>query len=226
MPAHSWEITRPHYKPRNNAYMPVEFSAAAFRFGHSQIRGVYDLNANVTARPIFLPGDVGETDDLRGFRPLPDGWTIDWPLFFPIDGSTPQPSRLIDARLAPGLFQLPGFASDASLPLRNLLRGQSLGLPSGQDVAKHLRVDVLADADVGPLVPTPLWFYLLKEAEVVANGEHLGPVGGRIVGEVILGMLEMDPTGWLSIEPTWVPPVPAGADFVMSDLVSLVRDGT
>ena len=222
---HGWDITRPHYRPRNNAYMPVEFSAAAFRFGHSQIRGFYDLNATVTGRPIFLPGDVGPTDDLRGFRPLPDGWTIDWPLFFEMGDTAPQPSRLIDTLLAPGLFQLPGFDADASLPLRNLLRGQSLGLPSGQDVAKHLRVDVLSDADAGPLVPTPLWFYLLKEAEVIGSGRNLGPAGGRIVGEVILGLIEMDPTGWLSIEPTWVPPGPSGAEFAMPDLLALVGPG-
>lgn len=92
-------IKRRHYKPLTTPYMPVEFSAAAFRFGHSQVRGIYNLSAQVTDRPIFTPGPLqSEFQDLRGFRPLPPQWSVDWPLFFTIGGSTPQPSRLVDAR--------------------------------------------------------------------------------------------------------------------------------
>ena len=219
------EITRPHYEPRTNAYMPVEFSAAAFRFGHSQVRGVYDLNTEVTQRPIFSTGPLTDpTADLRGFRRLPGGWTIEWPRFFEIDGSTPQPSRRIDATLVPHLFDLPD--GGGSLALRNLLRGQALGLPSGQDVAKFLRVErVLTGADLGAPEPTPLWFYILKESDIVTGGEFLGPVGGRIVGEVLLGLLELDPKSWFSLNPRWRPKVADGdedAPFTMADLIKLV----
>ncbi len=124
------DLIHPNYKARNNAYMPIEFSAAAFRFGHSQIRGIYDLNARVTQRPIFIPGPlVDETDDLRGFRRLPGGWTIDWGMFFEIDGTVPQLSRQIDIRLVPALSTLPSVDGEPSLAVRNLLRGQALGNP-------------------------------------------------------------------------------------------------
>jgi hypothetical protein len=201
------EVHTNFYRPKNEAYMPVEFSGAAYRYGHSQVRGVYNLNSSVTDRPIFIPGPLpDELADLRGFRRLPAGWSIDWSLFFPIGGSTPQPGRLIDSRLVPALSVLP---EGGSLALRNLLKGQILGLPSGQDVAKLLRIEPLSTAELeGAPDPTPLWFYILKETEKRAAGKHLGPVGGRIVGEVILGLVELDKQSWLNIEPTWTPSIP------------------
>ena len=122
--------------------MPVEFSVAAYRFGHSQIAADYDLNQIVTDRPIFIPGEkVGELDDLRGFRPLPGRWTIDWSFFLDVARASEQTaaSRKIDAKLTSGLFDLPGFPqAESSLAFRNLKRGQALGLPSGQDVAEAM----------------------------------------------------------------------------------------
>lgn len=200
------DIKRRFFRPRNNPYMPLEFSGAAFRFGHSQIRGIYDLSAQVVAKPIFAPGDaVGPLDDLRGRRPLPAGWAIDWALFFEMPGApAPQPSRLIDSKLVPALFDLPGAGEP--LPLRNLKRGQALELPSGQDVARHMKVDVLATQDLdGAPELTPLWFYVLKEAEKRAGGNHVGPVAGRIVAEVLLGLLELDKQSYFSVEPDWQP---------------------
>ncbi len=208
-----------YYRPKENAYMPVEFSAAGFRFGHSQIRPAYHLNDVVRDRPIFLPGEVGEFDDLRGFRGLPSQWSIDWKMFLVIGGSTPQPSRLIDTRLAAGLFSLP--QSERSLALRNLLRGQALGLPSGQDVAELIGAELLTPAELGTdLVPTPLWFYILKEAEVRHSGQQLGAVGGRIVAEVLLGLLQLDPHSWVNQQPSWRPSIPqAGDELTLADLV-------
>ena len=216
------DIDLRYYRARTRPYIPVEFSAAGFRFGHSQVRGVYDLNPSVTQRPIFAAGDaVGPLDDLRGRRSLPSGWTVDWSLFFG-DGSTPQPSRLVDARLVPALFDLPGVG--AALAVRNLQRGQALQLPSGQDVARLLKTDsVLGAGDLGAPEPTPLWFYLLKEAELVAGGTRLGPVGGRIVAEVLLGLLRGDVHSFANVDPTWTPTIPdADGDgrFTMADLVA------
>jgi Animal haem peroxidase len=213
----------PNFRWHKDVHMPVEFSVAAFRFGHSQVRPRYDLNLEVENRPIFMPGDdVGEFDDLRGFRPLPRQWSIDWRMFFSIDGSTPQLSRRIDARLAPGLFDLPRVAPDRpqSLAERNLLRGQKFCLPSGQDVAKRLRYPALEGADLGAPESTPLWFYILKEAEL-AGGTRLGPVGARIVAEVLLGLLKADPKAWVNVDPTWRPTIPAAdaAGFTLADLV-------
>jgi hypothetical protein len=229
------EIRRRFYKPKTKPYMPVEFSVAAYRYGHSQVRPLYDLNGNVTNMPVFAPGDaVGELDDLRGFRRLPASWTAEWPLFFAIDGATPQPSRKIDAKLTAALFDLPGRPADQpqSLAFLNLKRGQALGLPSGQDVARLMRVPrVLSGSELGAPEPTPLWFYILKESELVladeadqaTGGRHLGPVGGRIVAEVLLGLLELDPRSFVSMEPNWRPTLPtsdgAPESLQMADLV-------
>jgi len=217
------DIKRPHYRVKTSAYMPVEFSAAAFRFGHSQVRGIYNLSAQVTDRPIFTSGPLQNPfQDLRGFRPLPQAWTLDWSLFFSVSGSTPQPSRLIDAKLTQGLFDLPD--GGGSLAFRNLNRSQVLGLPSGQDVARAVKADILTGGDLGAPEPTPLWFYILKESEL-SGGRHLGPVGGRIVGEVLLGLVELDPASWFSQDPSWTPTVPAadsGRGFEMSDLIAFV----
>jgi len=215
--------TRRFYEPRNKPYMPIEFSGAAYRFGHSMVRGIYDLNGDVQGRPIFAPGDaVGELDDLRGFRSLPAGWTVEWNRFF---GSAAQPSRLIDTKLVCALFDLPG--SDTSLALLNLLKGQFLKLPSGQDVARFMTQPVLTSADLGGAPePTPLWFYILKEAEVVASGRHLGAVGGRIVGEVLLGLIELDKQSWLNVSPGWRPSIPdADGDGVVgvADMLAFAR---
>jgi len=71
---------------------------------------------------------------------------------------------------------------------------------------------------------TPLWYYALAEAEVVEQGLHLGPVGGRIVAEVIIGLLQTDPASYLSSKPTWTPTLPAkfspGGQFRMIDLLA------
>ena len=99
-----------------------------------------------------------------------------------------------------------------------------LGLPSGQDVAKAVKADILASADLaGAPEPTPLWFYILKESEVVAQGRHLGPTAGRIVGEILLGLVELDPRSWFSLDPAWTPTVSISDSVVglqMADLVA------
>ena len=56
---------------------------------------------------------------------------------------------------------------------------------------------------------TPLWFYILKEAEARQAGERLGPVGGRIVGEVLTTLIERDPGSYRVAEPDWMPTLPA-----------------
>lgn len=219
------DIKLHYYRAKTAAYMPVEFAAAAFRFGHSQVRPTYDLNQNVTARPIFAPGDaVGELDDLRGFRPLPGGWSIHWPLFAALDtASPPQPSRLINSKLSAELFDLPGETAPTmqSLAFRNLKRGQSLQLPAGQDVARFLRSPtVYSGAELGAPESTPLWFYLLKESELDNGGERLGPTGARIVAEVLLGLLELDPMSYYNQDRLWEPQPPhEGEKFGVAELI-------
>jgi hypothetical protein len=68
---------------------------------------------------------------------------------------------------------------------------------------------------------TPLFFYVLKEAEVMEHGLRLGPVGSRIVGEVFVGCLKEDAVSYLRVAPGWRPTLPSrvpGA-FQMADLL-------
>jgi hypothetical protein len=204
------------YKPKDQPYMPVEFSVAAYRLGHSMIRGQYDLNRIVPARPIFVADpEADELEDLRGFRKLPVQWTLDWRRFLDF-GSGPgvQPSRRIDTRLAAALSVIhPGAASLAEL---NLLRGFKMGLPSGQAVARAIREPVLTNAEIGldeniAGQEAPLWLYILKEAELSeTEGKHLGPVGARIVAEVFMGLAKADPNCFLNVDPGWSPATALG----------------
>jgi hypothetical protein len=85
-----------------------------------------------------------------------------------------------------------------------------MGSPSvNQRIAQLMRVPVLGPADLAELAvygvgleqSTPLWYYVLKEADVGEDGQRLGPVGGRIVGEVGWGASKGPPSryglcGW------------------------------
>ena len=72
---------------------------------------------------------------------------------------------------------------------------------------------------------TPLWYYILKEAEVITEGHRLGPVGSEIVGEVFLGLLQADPASYLSVQPTWKPTLPSQTpgDFRMTDFLRFAQ---
>jgi len=69
---------------------------------------------------------------------------------------------------------------------------------------------------------TPLWYYALKEAQLYGNGgQHLGPVAGRIVAEVLIGLLQSDPNGFLANSPSWQPTLQnPGSGFRMTDFLT------
>ncbi len=230
------------YAWHEQPYMPVEFSVAAYRFGHSMIRGRYHLN-DFLRDERHSPFDVFSSDrdplnrvNLNGGRPLPDRWGFQWKHFFDgLDGSgegTTQPSFRIDERLAPPLDALPFPPPPEllrSLAHRNLLRGVRLELPSGQAVARAMGIEPLTpeELDLGAVAPSfaahaPLWYYVLSEARVRCEGRRLGPVGGRIVAEVLIGLLWGDPLSYLRVEPSWTPrelDAAHGPSFAMPDLI-------
>ncbi|KIH98702.1 peroxidase [Streptomonospora alba] len=225
-----------HYRWRNNPFMPVEFSVAAYRFAHSMVRARYKFNTSVPELPIFTAEPIAESDPLThlgGARALPPGWQIEWRRSFPLgtDGVGPAPSRAIDPYLAPPLTELPEEAAEgiASLARRNLTRGVSLGLPSGQAVARAMGVQPLADSQLEAprRGAAPLWYYILRESEVLEGGRRLGPVGGRIVAEVFLGLLAADSSSYLSNDPGWKPTLEGDreGDFTMPDLIRFTGFG-
>jgi len=211
------------YSFENQPFMPVEFSVAAYRLGHSMVRGAYRLNAKLdgfrNGAPLLIFTD-NPADSLDGNRLLPGFWTIAWSRF--IDhNSAPgslQPSRKIDTKVVKPLFELPGprpLTRFSALPFRNLLRGWRMGLPSGQAVARRMNVK---HADFIP-GNDPLWHYILQEAEN-GGGEQLGPVGARIVAEVFVGLLAGDPNSFYAVDPTWVPELPnQSGGFQLRDLL-------
>ncbi len=108
------------------------------------------------------------------------------------------------------------------------MRHVNFGIPSGQAIARRLGLPALTSAQLSALAPfdmersTPLWLYILKEAELMEDGLRLGPVGGRIVGEVFIGLLKADETSYLSARPRWTPNLPSATsgDFRMIDLLT------
>jgi hypothetical protein len=229
------------YPDYSYPFMPVEFSVAAYRFGHSQVRPGYRLSeaqpGQQGARGAVLfpndpeaPNQPDNVGDLRGGREIPEGLRIDWAAFF---GTTAQPGKLIDTRLATPLLRLPDSVVDEgsaaerrSLASRNLQRGIDARLPSGQSVAAHLRVPrELTEEEIwkgveGGEGPAPLWFYCLREAEVLAAGARLAGAGARIVAHTFAAILEADKASYTVQMPKWTPIFGAHGRFSFSDLIN------
>ncbi len=251
------------YKPKHEAFMPLEFSTAAYRFGHSMVRPGYRLSETIGPLAIF------ETDPakaLTGFRKFSDNWAIDWNLFIdlvprdPADITRTQLAYKIDTSLVNPLGNLPpSVAVDPSiLALRNLERGWRMRLPSGQDVARAMGLVPLSDAEiligkftgdpadiVGPITSIdpafadncPLWTYVLAEtvrSDVTiqtAQGARtiesrkLGPVGGRIVAETIVGLLAYDSQSYVCQNPLWTPSQAMNDVFGLREWIAAALSG-
>jgi hypothetical protein len=225
-----------HFTWRHDPYIPVEFSVAAYRFGHSQIRPSYRANFGTSATDptqqffalVFEPSatDPNDPADLRGGRRAPRRF-IDWQTFFDFGDGRVRHNKRIDTTLSTPLFHLLGQppGEPVSLATRNLLRNLTMEVPSGQRVAAAMRLPALAAADLDDLEPphlahrTPLWLYVLREAQVTTGGERLGPVGGRIVAEVIIGLILGDPQSYLRQDPDWTPSYGTADAFGVADLL-------
>ena len=226
------------YKPPpGDAFMPIEFGAACYRFGHSMVRPSYRANftsgtgdsTSPTADPFFglvfdpsLPGAgpiTSDRDDLLGGYPGGRRY-IGWQTFFDLGDGQVKNNKKIDTTISSVLFTLPVPAiaphtqtSPTVLPQRNLLRQLTWGLASGQAIAAAMKVPALSTNDLSDIAgvhapfaaSTPLWYYILAEAKTIEDGMNLGPVGGRIVTETLIGLLRADPTSYLSLFPRFQP---------------------
>jgi len=214
------------FQPTGTIAIPFEFADAAYRFGHSQMRQAYRVQRGGDDLTLF--------PDLIGFRSVTSDRVIDWSLLFDVPGEPlAARSRPIDGCLAEPLLKLPvditGELDDQdfqSLAVRDLQRGVATGLPSGEAVATLVGEEPLLRDEVGLgefdwSGETPLWYYLLKEAEVREGGERLGPVGSLIVGEVLLAILDGDPESFRSVDRSWQPTLPSRIPdrFGLADLL-------
>ncbi len=227
-------------------FLPLEFAAGAYRFGHSMIADAYDFNRNfnlrggIPARLADLFTSTALSGDGGDFDTLPENWIVEWELL--VDGVGPyNRARRLDTKLVEPLFDLAEAAGrrvgdSASLAVRDLLRGYLLRLPTGQAVAAGLGLPTLAPDELveaaasaeqaaalrggGFLDRTPLWYYVLAEA-AAGGGHRLGPVGSTIVAGVLIGLARHSADSILDV-PHWRPTLPSAVPgtFLLRDLLA------
>lgn len=214
-------LTNCDWRPGDALPLPLEFSTACYRFGHSTVRSSYDWNKNFGRGddPLVTQGDFEELFNFTGSSPkpmrgfstrLPGNWGADWDrLAHSMSAFSDRSTRLVDTRLADPLANMANEGPNPvrrNLLARNLRRGVQHNLPTAQSAIAGLtalgiaikpmtKAQIASGNTAGEIkkgkfdVHTPLWFYTLKEAEVMGRGQRLGPLGSHIVAGTIIGLI-------------------------------------
>jgi hypothetical protein len=226
----------------NKLPMPVEFSVAAYRFGHTTVRTNYAVNSRHPDVDLF-----DERFGTTGFSSLPTNLVVDWRFLLEVDECIePLMTKAFDLKFPSELINLPdpivgrgARGHERSLASRNLLRGSVLSLPSGQDIATALEnvgypiSTDFSELKMGNIKPkidkkfvneTPMFFYLMREAEVLAGCQHLGPTASAILLEVFIGGLVHCGTSFLTVK-GFKPDecISSGGEFELADIVRYVE---
>jgi heme peroxidase len=240
--------------PTDVPTMPIEFSVAAFRLGHSMIRREYNWNrifdfGGGSLELLFVFSAT--SGDLGGGPRLPSTWIADFRRLYDfseagradltVPAEKSNRAMRIDTRLVTALQFIPGFPpNEANLAFRNLTRARMVRLATGQQMATFMKnrgvnLTKLTNAQIRDgrngieldgltqlqrealLKHTPLWFYILREAEF--NGGKLKGVGARIVAETFHRAMEGSEASIVR-DPTWRPSLgPNNTTFRMVDLL-------
>ena len=222
--------------------MPHEF-AIGFRFGHSQLRPSYQVNEDneIALFNNMLP--LGSSyADLRGSQKLTKSHEIDWHYFLGGNGDPPKSvkSKLIDKKVTSVVFDLPestipdDLKPVGNLPQRNLIRSDDLGLCAGEDLADLYGVTRVAPERIEPdqsaralymqdgsEFRTPLWYYILREAELTGVDGRLGETGANLVAEVVLGGIYYNEPS-LIVPDNWKSEVNGGCTVTLYELTQFV----
>ncbi|MEY2931538.1 MAG: hypothetical protein RL033_2287 [Pseudomonadota bacterium] len=277
---HGRRHVQQHPAPDCYPTMPIEFSVAAYRLGHSMIRDAYEWNrifrtggpfgTNGTLPLLFrfsgtsgsLTIDVELDNSDAGNIVLPTNWIVDFRRLFDfgeagrtdlqVSAAEFNFAKRLDTLLVNPLKDLPVGAFDGrgkpappkeqlNLAFRNLTRANMVQLASGQQMAKQFGLEALTESQLidgaggavlsdlsaeekkALVAHTPLWFYILREAEL--NNGVLTGVGGRIVAEVFHRAMQASHNSIL-YDHTWRPSLgPDAQTFRMVDLLLFAFEG-
>lgn len=248
--ANGRKVYQPECTTAIEPFIPIEFASAAYRFGHTMIPQKLRVKPGGPQHVLLQPdGPLGSgfepvksLDEVVDWEALLDSGNGNYERAGQVDAKLA--ASLLDLPFMPP--SVPAFAR--SLAVRNLLRAQSFLIPSGEQIAQRMQAagaseitdEMIANvrkaaSKLGLKKATPFWLYVLAEGKAVgrmdenaqgqptfAKAEGLGPVGARLVAEVLMGLLELDPRSFLGSNRNWSPSDPG--DRLSDDGVTTLYD--